>query len=76
MPLLAGIILGALPTIGAAFAYDSTTGRAPNGLEPTVAGGHPPMVNWNVVIDDWHDVKAHLRNAATNVERGWKRVTG
>ena len=34
------------------------------------------MVNWNVVIDDWHDVKAHLRNAATDVERGWKRVTG
>ena len=29
MPLLAGIILGALLTIGAAFAYDSTTGRAP-----------------------------------------------
>ena len=76
MPLLAGIILGALLTIGAAFAYTSTTGRAPNGLEPTAAGGHPPMVNWNVVIDDWHDVKAHLRNAATDVERGWKRVTG
>ena len=34
------------------------------------------MVNWNVVIDDWHDVKAHLRNVATDVERGWKRVTG
>ena len=38
MPLLAGIILGALLTIGAAFAYDSTTRTRPERLEPTAAG--------------------------------------
>ena len=38
MPLLVGMILGALLTVGAAFAYDSTTGRAANGLEPSAAG--------------------------------------
>ena len=74
--LLVGMILGALLTVGAAFAYDSTTGRAANGLEPSAAGGNPPMVNWNVVIDDRHDVKARLRNAGTDVERGWKRISG
>jgi hypothetical protein len=75
MPVLFGIILGIILTIAAAFAYDTTTGRAPNGLTPAPAGGHPPMVNWNVVSDNWQDVKVHLRNAGAEVERGWKRIT-
>jgi hypothetical protein len=33
------------------------------------------MVNWNVVSDNWQDVKVHLRNAGAEVERGWKLIT-
>jgi hypothetical protein len=76
MPVLVGMILGVILTVGVAFAYDTSTGRAPNGLTPTAAGGNAPMVNWDVVSDNWHDVKAHLQNAGAEVERGWKRITG
>jgi hypothetical protein len=76
MPILVGMILGIILTIGAAFAYDTSTGRASNGLAPTAAGGNAPMVNWDVVRDNWHDVKAHLENAGAEAERGWKRITG
>jgi hypothetical protein len=76
MPILVGMILGIILTIGAALAYDTSTGRAPNGLTPTAAGGNAPMVNWDVVSDNWHDVKVHLQNAGVEVERGWKRIAG
>jgi hypothetical protein len=76
MRVLAGMILGVILTVGAAFAYDTSTGRASNGLAPTAAGGNVPMVNWDVVSDNWHDVKAHLQNAGAEVERGWKRIAG
>jgi hypothetical protein len=74
MPVLVGMILGIILTIGAAFAYDTSTGRAPNGLA-SAAGGSAPMVNWHVVNDNWHHVKAHLQNAGAQAERGWKRIT-
>ena len=76
MPVLVGMILGAMLTVGAAFAYDTSTGRASNGLEPAAAGGNAPVVNWDVVKDNWHDVKARLENAGSDVDRGWKRITG
>jgi len=76
MPILVGMILGAILTIFAAFAYDTATGREPNGLAPTAAGRNPPMVNWDVVSDNWSSVKAHFRDTGTEVERGWKRITG
>jgi hypothetical protein len=46
MRILLGMMLGALITVGAAFVYDSSTGRAANGLTVASAEGHPPMVNW------------------------------
>jgi hypothetical protein len=76
MPVLVGMILGIIVTIGAALAYDTSTGRAPNGLAPTAADGNAPLVNWDVVRDDWHDVRGHLNDAGAEVERGWKRITG
>jgi hypothetical protein len=76
MPVLVGLILGVILTVGAAFAYDTSTGRVPNGLTPTAAGGNAPMVNWDVVSDNWHDVKVHLQNAGAEVEKGWKRIAG
>ena len=69
-----GIILGALMTIGAAFAYDSATNRAPNGL--TASSANAPLVNWDVVLDDWNGIKADLHGVAADVERGWKRLAG
>ena len=49
MQILLGMILGVLITVGAAFVYDSSTGRAANGLTVASAEGHAPMVNWEDV---------------------------
>jgi hypothetical protein len=72
MQLLFGMIVGALLTIVLAFAYDSSTGRASNGM--TSSSANAPMVNWDVVSHNWDGVKTELRNAAAEVERGWKRI--
>ena len=76
MQVFLGMILGVLLTIGAAFVYDSGSGRAANGLTITSAEGHAPMVNWDVVSHDWEGVKQRLHEVAVDVERGWKRITG
>lgn len=74
--MLLGVLLGIVLTIFGAFAYDTTTGRAQNGLTPSAANERPPMVNWDVVKNNWSDVKTHLRDAGVEIERGWKRLTG
>jgi hypothetical protein len=76
MPILLGMILGVLLTVAGAFAYDSATGRAPNGLAPSAAGAHPPMVNWDVVGDNWHGLQTNLREMGAGIERGWKKIAG
>lgn len=76
MPVLLGIILGVLLTIAGAFAYDATTGRAPNGLAPTAAEGQAPMVNWDVVGNDWVGLKTNLREMESDLQKGWKKITG
>jgi hypothetical protein len=73
---LLGFILGVVLTIAAAFAYDSVSGRAPNGLQPSSAGGAPPMVNWDVVGADWHGWELQMHNAGLQIQRGWKRLVG
>jgi hypothetical protein len=73
---LLGIILGVILTIAGAYAYDSSTGRAPNGLASTAAGGQAPMVNWDVVGANWDSFKADVRERADNLERSLKRHTG
>jgi hypothetical protein len=75
MRLLLGMILGALLTVAGAYAYDTSTGRAPNGLSVSAAGARPPMVNWDVVSDNWSGVQTNLRNLSADVEKGWKRIT-
>jgi hypothetical protein len=74
--MLLGVVLGVLLTIAGAFAYDTSTGRAANGLPPSAAGGHPPMVNWDVVGEDWRGWRANLHELGAEIERGWKRITG
>ena len=76
MQMLLGIILGVLIAIGAAFVYDSSTGRAANGLTVASAEGPAPMVNWDVVSHNWDGMKQQLRDVAIGIEKGWKRVTG
>jgi hypothetical protein len=74
--ILIGIILGAILTVAGAYAYDSQTGRAPNGLSTTAAGGKAPMVNWDVVSDNWQNFQASVRSKADGLERSLKRHTG
>jgi hypothetical protein len=54
-----GIILGVLITVGAAFVYDSSTGRVANGLTVASAEGRAPTVNWDVVSHNWDGMKLH-----------------
>jgi len=74
--MLLGIIIGVFLTIAGAYAYDSSTGRAPNGLTSTAAGGLPPMVNWDVVSANWTVFKTSISERADNLERSLKRHTG
>jgi hypothetical protein len=76
MPVLLGIILGVLLTIAGAYSYDTMSGRAANGLPPSAAGGRPPMVNWDVVSDEWHELLANVRDMGTQLEKGWKKING
>ena len=76
MRILLGMILGALITVGAAFVYDSSTGRATSGLTVASAEGQVPMVNWDVVSHNWDGMKLQLRDVAVDIEKGWKRITG
>jgi hypothetical protein len=76
MRVFVGMILGVLLTVAVAFVYDSITGRVPNGLTATSADGHAPMVNWDVVSHDWDSMRQQLRAVASDLEKGWKRITG
>jgi hypothetical protein len=73
MPTLFGFILGVIVTIAGAYAYDSSTGRAPNGLPPTA---NAPMVNWNVVDEDWHSFTINVQQTVADLEARFKRHTG
>jgi hypothetical protein len=74
--VLFGFILGIIVTIAVAYAYDSTTGRASNGLTADAAGGQAPMVNWGVVDDNWNNLQSDLRLKAENLEKTLKRHFG
>jgi hypothetical protein len=76
MPVLLGFILGVLVTIAGAYEYDSTTGRAANGLSATSASGQAPMVNWSVVSDDWQNLQTNVRAKAENLEHTLKQHIG
>jgi hypothetical protein len=72
MPVLLGFILGVAITILGVYEYDSTTGRAGNGLSASAAGGKAPMVNWDVVNDDWHNLQNSVRSTTDSLERKLK----
>jgi hypothetical protein len=66
MRVLFGIILGAVLTIGGAYLYDShnalNAANAPASVQR-------PMVNWDIVNNNWQ----HLTEKARSE---WNRVTG
>ena len=64
MQILLGMILGVLITVGAAFVYDSSSGRVANALTVASAEGHAPVVNWDEVSHDCDGMKQQLRDAA------------
>ena len=76
MPVLLGFILGVAVTILGVYEYDSTTGRAGNGLAASAAGGRAPMVNWDVVSDDWRNFQANVRSTTDSFERKLKQHAG
>jgi hypothetical protein len=76
MPVLFGLILGVMFTIAGTYAYDSSTGRASNGLSPTAAGHQAPLVNWDVVSEDWNDFQTTVQNMGADLQKTVKRHTG
>jgi hypothetical protein len=74
--MLLGIILGVILTIAGAYLYDSSTGRAANGLTTTAAGGQAPMVNWDVVSTNWNVFTTNVRESADNLQRSIRHHTG
>jgi hypothetical protein len=76
MPVLLGFILGVAVTILGVYEYDSTTGRAGNGLPANASGGKAPMVNWDVVSDDWRNFQAGVRSTTDSIEHKLKQHSG
>lgn len=58
------------------YEYDSSTGRAGNGLSASAAGGKAPMVNWDVVSEDWHNLQSNVRSTTDSIERKLKQHSG
>lgn len=57
MRLILGMILGALMTIGAAYISDSAS--APS---PSSPSAYRPMVNWDVVGENWGSLTGRVRD--------------
>jgi len=67
MRLLIGMIFGALLTVGGAFLHDTwTTGPSTTGTATTTVE-HRPMVNWDVVNQNWRVVSQRARAAWTTL---------
>ena len=69
MRSLFGMILGAVLTIGAAFAYDSWNSDNISSSDVTAAAQHRQMVNWEVVGENWRSVRQHARDTWTALSR-------
>jgi hypothetical protein len=76
MPVLLGFVLGVALTILGVYVFDTSTGRVANGMSATAAGGQAPMVNWDVVSNDWRNFEANVRSSTDNLERKLKEHSG
>src|SRR4029453_2562178 len=57
MRVLIGIILGVVLTVGGAYLYDSHIAQTPT----STASAQRPMVNWDVVSNNWNHLTARAR---------------
>jgi hypothetical protein len=64
MRVFLGMILGAVLTVGAAFLSDTWTSR-PSTTGSASAFEQRPMVNWDVVGENWKVVSQRAREAWT-----------
>jgi hypothetical protein len=67
MRMLIGMIVGAVLTITGAYAYDNYQARD---------AATKPMVNWEVVRDNWNGVQASLRQIGNRVHDEWVKRSG
>jgi len=63
MRLLLGIILGAALTVSGAFLHDNWASKPPT----TEIAEARPMVNWDVVNENWRVVRQRAREAWTTL---------
>lgn len=61
MRVLLGIILGVFLTIGFAYVYDTST-KGPSEPAAQTRAEQRPIVNWDVVSENWHGWSLRLRN--------------
>lgn len=73
MRIFLGFILGVIVTIAGAYVYDTQTGRTINGLAATAEGGQVPMVNWDVVGQNWNAFQETVRVKTGELERTLRR---
>jgi hypothetical protein len=76
MKIVFGMFLGVLLTVAVAFAYDSVSGRAANGLARAAVDGRLPVVNWDVVSEELHRLELNLQALGEDVQRGWRKLGG
>jgi hypothetical protein len=73
MRVFLGIIIGIVLTIGCAYVSDSLatgsliTGPTTTGPTSASAEQHKPVVNWDVVDDNWHALATRVRHAWTQL---------
>lgn len=76
MKIVFGMIIGALLTAAAVFAYDSISGRAQNGLQRATADERLPIVNWGVVGEDLRQLALNLEALGEDIQRSWRKPQG
>jgi len=69
MRVLFGMILGALLTVGVAFVHDNWSA----GASANQSAEQRPMVNWDVVDQNWRVVRQRARETWTTLSH---KVTG
>ena len=70
MRVFLGMILGAVLTVAAAYGYDTINANR------DATAGIKPMVNWEVVSQNWHDLRASLHEMGTRVHDEWVKRMG
>jgi hypothetical protein len=68
MRVLFGMILGVLFTVGAAYVHDA--GTLQDSISNVPMTDQRPMVNWDVVAENWHQLSARLRQQWEKLSNG------